>query len=64
MAKTYTIEDMVRLAPKWDEVFGEPMSIGFDVQPEQVPILERCIAEKSRAPLDAYIATLDPGTSY
>ena len=64
MAKTYTMDDLASLAPQWEEVFGEPMSVGFEVGPEQVPVIERCSREKSREPLAEHVATLPAGTSY
>ena len=64
MAKTYTMVDLVRLAPRWEKVFGDTMPMGFEVGPEQVPIIERCIREKSREPLAEYVATLPAGTLY
>ena len=64
MANTYTMADPERLGPQWEKVFGDTMPMGFEVGPEQVPIIERCIREKSRELLAEYVATLPAGTSY
>ena len=64
MAKTYTMAELERLAPQWEEVFGNTMPMGFEVGPEQAPIIERCIREKSSQPLAEYVAILPAGTSY
>ena len=44
------------LAPQWEEAFGEPMPMGFEVTPDMIPLMRRCIREKSMEPLDAYLA--------
>ena len=64
MAKTYTMADPERLGPRWEKVFGDTMPMGFEVGPEQVPFIERCIREKSRKPLAEHVATLPAGASY
>ena len=51
----YSYEDLEVLRPHWEEVFDEPMPMGFEIQPPQVPMLRKCLRDKSRAPLEAYI---------
>ena len=64
MAETYTIDDLAALAPQWEEVFGEPMSMGFEIGPGQVPLMKRCIREKSREPLREYVKALGTKDDY
>ena len=55
----YTMDDLLALQPDWLETFGEDLAYGFEIMPPQVPMLRQCLREKSRAPLRAFIATLD-----
>ena len=64
MAKRFSMDDLEALAPEWERVFGGPMPMGFEIGPEQVPIMRQCIRDGSRAPLQAYIAGLSKLTSY
>ena len=43
------------LAPEWQAIFGEPMPMGFEVTPDMIPLMKRCIREKTMEPLDAYL---------
>lgn len=56
----YTWMDLEALRPEWEAAFdGAPMPMGFEVTPDQVPVLRKCIARKSQEPLDAYVSGLD-----
>lgn len=61
MAETYSWADLETLDPEWQEIFGEPIPRGFGVMPAQVPIIRECIAQRSQAPLEAYIKGLGTG---
>ena len=50
----YTLADLEALKPEWREVFDEEMPFGFEIGPETVPLMRRCIREQSKAPLVAY----------
>ncbi len=55
---TYTWQDLEDLAPEWYRLFGEEMPKGFEVTPEQVPIIRECIRTKSQKPLDDYARSI------
>ena len=61
---SYSWEDLEALRPEWERVFNTGMPMGFEITPDQVPMMKQCIEEKSEAPLEAYIASLDPLKSY
>lgn len=54
----YTMDDLEALEPEWEKVFGDMMPKGFEITPDQVPVMRQCIDERSQAPLEAYVATL------
>ena len=55
---TYTTEDVDALRCEWERTFGEPMSWGFEINEPQIPMLRRCIRQRSKKPLERYIASL------
>ena len=47
-------------AERWPQVFGEDLAgIGFEIFPDDVPMLERCLEAKSTAELDRYLKELN-----
>ena len=40
------------------------MPFGFEVTPDQVPVMRECLRARSRKPLEDYVASLDPGDEY
>ena len=57
--------DLLALQDEWEAVFnGETMPWGFEVGPEQVPILRECIRKRSRRPLDAFVRSLPKDRVY
>ena len=47
----HTWEGLEALREPWAEVFGEPMGFGFEIGPEQVPMMRECIRTRNKAPL-------------
>ena len=64
MAERHTWNDLEALREPWAEVFGEPMGFGFEIGPEQFPMMRECIRTRSKAPLEAYIASIPAGVVY
>ena len=54
--QTYIYDDLIALQAPWLATFGEPMPFGFQIGPNQVPILRQCLAEESQEPLDDFVA--------
>ena len=52
------------LSLRWEATFGEPLAMGFEITPTQVPMLRRCLRERSRKPLEDYIAFLGDDIDY
>ena len=61
---SYTWDDLAALAPEWFQVFGEPMPMGFEVTPHQVPIIRECIRIRSQKPLGDYVLSLPKDQMY
>ena len=55
-----TEAELDALAPDWFRVFGEAMPRGFEIGPDQVPILKECLRTKSQKPLEAFVESLPP----
>ena len=64
MAETFTFDDLEALRPQWEETFGMTMPMGFEVTPDQVPIMRECIRTKSRDPLKRYVDGLPANRVY
>ena len=61
----YTTDDLIDLLPEWYEAFPErEIKIGFDITPEQVPLLKKCIRTGSLKPLDDYLASIPDDLVY
>ena len=60
----YTWADLIALEAEWLALFGDPMPKGFVITPSQVPLMRRCLAERSKVPLKRYVESLDPLVSY
>ena len=44
---------LVPIEERWPQVFGESLGgVGFEIFPDDVPMLERCLEAKSTAELD------------
>ena len=52
---TYTWDDLDALCEQCESVFGEKMTFGFEIGPEQVPLMRECIEKRSQAPLEKYV---------
>ena len=63
-AKRSTFAEIEALRDDWERTFGEPMPWGFEITEPQVPMMRRCIRERSRKPLERYIASLPPGVVF
>lgn len=50
-----TAQDWVELSEQWSETFGEELVSGFEITEDQIPLLRKCIAQKSQRPLEDYI---------
>ena len=47
------------VADRWPQVFGEKFpGIGFEIVPDDVPMLERCLKAKSTAELDRHLKSI------
>ena len=64
MAERHTWEDLEALREPWEATFGGTMPFGFEIGPEQVPMMRECIRTRSREPLKAYIASISAGVDY
>ena len=51
-------KEVEALRRKWEEVFGELMPWGFQIRLGQVPMLRKCVAERSKQPLIEYTKSL------
>ena len=60
----YTWQDLEVLVPDWERVFEVPMPRGFEVGPDQVPIMRECIEKRSKRPLVRYINSFPPDRTY
>ena len=60
----YTWSDLDALAHAWAETFGESLPMGFEVGPEQVPVMRECLRLRSQRPLEDYVRSLDPRDDY
>lgn len=52
---SYTWADLDALREQWERVFEETMPYGFEIGPEQVPLMRECIEKRSREPLEKYV---------
>ena len=52
------------LQDEWRRVFGEELARGFVIGIAQVPLIERCLRERSQTSLNEYIQGLDPNRDY
>ena len=57
----YTLWDLWQLAPQWLETFGEELAMGFDIGPDEAPIIRQCLEQKSQQPLDDHMKSLPAG---
>ena len=64
MAERHTWEELEALREPWEATFGEPMGFGFEIGPEQVPMMCECIRTRNKAPLKAYVAAIPAGVVY
>ena len=64
MTKRHTWNDLEALRDDWERVFWESMAMGFEIDPAQVPMMRRCIRERSREPLRRYVASIPPDVVY
>ena len=46
---------LLRLAKRWRDQFGEDLALGFCVRTAQIPLIEKCLKENSQKPLNDYI---------
>ena len=60
----YGIEDLVALRQDWERVFGSSMPMGFEITPDQVPVIKKCIETESQKPLRDYIDSLPEDTTF
>ena len=63
MAK-YDWKDLEALRDEWWRVFGESMGMGFEITPEQVPMMKECIEKESQKPLEEYIDSIPADITY
>ena len=59
-----TENDLDRIRLEWERIFGEGMPWGFEVGPAQVPILRRCIEQRSMQPLNDYVRSIPDDVTY
>ena len=52
------------LQDEWKRVFGDELARGFVIGIPQIPLIERCLRERSQTPLNEYIQGLDPNRDY
>ena len=60
----YTDRDLSSLLLEWERIFGKPMPRGFEVSPDQVPIIRECIEKRSTRPLSRYVESLPGDISF
>lgn len=60
----FTENDLDRIEPEWERIFGERMPRSFEVGPAQVPILRCCIEQRSMQPLHDYLRTIPDDIAY
>ena len=60
----YTWADLEALEDEWLALFGTPMPKGFVIKPSQVPLMRRCLAERSTVPLTRYVQSLGAHVTY
>ena len=60
----YGIDDLIDLRDKWEEVFGSPMPMGFEIGPNQVPILKKCLESGDQKPLIDYVESIPEDITY
>ena len=56
--------ELLSLREPWEEVFGEPMPMGFEITGDQVHIIRQCIDQKSQKPLEDYVNSLPADEDY
>ena len=55
---------LLPLLDRWPDVFGEPLrGVGFELFPDDMPMLQRCLDANSTAELDAHLADLNSDDS-
>lgn len=64
MARYPTFDEIEALREDWERTFGEPMPWGSEINEPQVPMMRRCIRERSQEPLRRYVESLPPGVVY
>ena len=57
-------EKVEALREKWEEVFGDNMPWGFAIGMRQIPMLRKCVEDRSKDPMIAYSHSLPSGRSY
>ena len=60
----FTEDDLDQIEPEWERTFGDGMPRGFEVGPAQVPILRRCIEQRSMQPLNDYVRSITDDIVY
>ena len=59
------MDDLFALEPEWYEVFPDyELAMGFEIGPDQVPLLKECIQTKTTKPLEDYLANLPTDRVY
>ena len=51
-------DDLLRLVEQWKELFDEVLPIGPSIGPEDVPLIQQCIDEQSKKPLERHFEKL------
>lgn len=48
-------EELDRLVKEWQDTFGDTLGYGFDITPDQIPLIKQCLREHDQAPLKRHI---------
>ena len=60
----FTENDLDRIELEWERIFGERMPWRFQIGPAQLPVLRRCIEQRSMQPLKDYLRSIPDDTAY
>ena len=57
-------ERLDQLSDDWETVFDETMPWGFGIGEDQLDLLQECITQQSKEPLEIYVRSLPPDNRY
>ena len=57
-------ERLAQLRDDWETAFDETMPWGFEIGEHQMDMLQECITQQSKEPLETYVRSLPTGYYY